>query len=133
MIGSAGEHEGRKLIPLIESISIRQPEGKAGRPRKRPKTVYANTKYSMPLNRFYLNKKHIKSQIPDNPNKTKKRPGRPRKFDKVTYHGIRYNVERFFGWLENFKKITMRYERIPNVFLALIYLVCILILWRVLK
>jgi len=132
MIGSAREHEGRKLIPLMESISIK-PEGTQGRPRKRPKTVYADTKYAMPLNRFYLDKKHVRSQIPDLPNKTRKRPGRPRVFDRATYHGIRYNVERFFSWLENFKKIAVRYERIPQVFLALIYIVCILVLWRVLK
>jgi hypothetical protein len=49
-IGSAGEHEGRKLIPLMESVRV---TGK-GRPRKRPKTLYADTKYDMPLNRFYL-------------------------------------------------------------------------------
>lgn len=132
MIGSAREHEGRKLIPLMESISIK-PEGTQGRPRKRPKTVYADTKYAMPLNRFYLDKKHVRSQIPDLPNKTRKRPGRPRVFDRATYHGIRYNVERFFSWLENFKKIAVRYERIPQMFLALIYIVCILVLWRVLK
>jgi transposase len=42
-------------------------------------------------------------------------------------------VERFFGWLENYRKIATRYERRPRMFLALIYLACILILWRVLK
>jgi Transposase DDE domain len=133
MISSARMHEGNKLIPLMESISIKQSEGKVGRPRNRPKTVYADTKYAMPLNRFYLDKKHVKSQIPDNPNKTKKRPGRPRELDKATYHGVRYNVERFFAWLENFRKIAVRYERIPEMFLALVYIACILILWRVLK
>ncbi|MDG7037327.1 MAG: transposase, partial [Nitrososphaerota archaeon] len=41
--------------------------------------------------------------------------------------------ERFFGWMENYRKITIRYERIPNLFLSLIQLACIMILWRVLK
>jgi transposase len=129
-IGPANIHEGTKLIPLVESISI---ETGRGRPRKRPRTVYADTKYATPLNRFYLDKKQIRSQIPDPPNKTRKMPGRPRRFDRETYHGVRYNVERFFGWLENYRKIAVRYERIPKMFLALIYLACILILWRVLK
>ena len=48
-IGKGSEHEGRKLIPLIKSISIKHGEG---RPRKNPKRVYADTKYSMALNRF---------------------------------------------------------------------------------
>jgi transposase len=129
MISAANIHEGTKLIPLMKSISIET----GHRPRKRPKTVYADTKYATPLNRFYLDGKRIRSQIPDPPQKTKKRPGRPRRFHKETYHGVRYNVERFFGWLENYRKIATRYERIPRMFLALIYLACILILWRVLK
>jgi len=129
MISSARIHEGRKLIPLMESISIET--GK--RQRKRPKTVYADTKYAMPLNRLYLDKKHVRSQIPDSASKTKKRPGRPRVLDKERYHGVRYNVERFFGWLENYRKIAVRYERMPQTFLGLIHLACIRILWRVLK
>ena len=62
---------------------------------------------------FYLDKKHVRSQIPDPANK-KRRPGRPRLPDKETYHGVRYNVERFFGWLENYRKIMVRYERMPQ-------------------
>jgi transposase len=114
----------------MESISIKT--GQKGRPRKRPKTVYADTKYGMPLVRFYLYRKHIKSQIPDSPNK-KEGSGRPREFDKTRYHGVRYNVERFFGWLENFRKLTVRYERMPKTFLGLIHVACSMILWRVLK
>jgi DDE family transposase len=128
-ISAANIHEGTKLIPLMESVSI----DTGHRPRRRPKAVYADTKYATPLNRFYLDKKHIRSQIPDPHTKTKKRPGRPRGFDREAYHGVRYNVERFFAWLENYRKITIRYERIPRMFLALIHLACILILWRVLK
>ena len=129
LISSGRIHEGTRLIPLMESISIET----GHRPRKRPKVVYADTKYATPLNRIYLDKKHVRSQIPDLPQKTRKRPGRPRLLDKETYHGVRYNVERFFGWLENYRKITVRYEKIPRIFLGLIHLACIRILWRVLK
>ncbi|MEM4312393.1 MAG: hypothetical protein QXX95_08400 [Nitrososphaerales archaeon] len=59
-IGSGREHEGRKLIPVMESISIKY--GRRGRPRKRPQVLYADTKYNMPINRFYLKRKQI---IPD--------------------------------------------------------------------
>ena len=127
-IGSGREHEGRKLIPLMESISIKTEQ--KGRPRKRPDEVYADSKYDMPLVKIYLDKKHVKAKIPS---RSKKRRGRPRGFDKARYNGVRYNVERFFGWLENFKRITMRYEKRAKVFLSLIYIACIMILWRVLK
>lgn len=127
-ISSARIHEGTRLIPLMESISI----DTGHRQRRRPRVVYADTKYATPLNRFYLDKKHVRSQIPDPSNK-KKGPGRPRSLDRETYHGVRYNVERFFGWLENYRKIAVRYERMPQTFLGLIHLACIRILWRVLK
>jgi len=98
---------------------------------RRP-SVYTYTKYATPLNRFYLDGKRIRSQIPDNPTKTKRRPGRPRVLDREAYHGVRYNVERFFGWLE-LQEDSRRYERLPRIFLALVRLACTLILWRVMK
>ena len=59
--------------------------------------------------------------------------GRPRLFDKEGHHGVRYNAERFFGWLENYRNVATRYERLPNVFLGLIRLASSIILWRVSK
>ncbi len=128
-ISSGRIHEGTRLVSLMESVSI----DTGHRPRKRPKVVYADTKHATPLNRIYLDKLHVRSQIPDPPQETKKRPGRPRVLDRETYHGVRYNVERFFGWLENFRKVSVRYERLPNVFLGLVRLACVMILRRVLK
>jgi len=82
MIPPANVHEGTRLIPLMESISI-----ETGRmPRKRPKAVYTDTKYATPLNRSYLDGKQVRSQIPDNAAKTKRRPGRPRALDRGAYH-----------------------------------------------
>jgi len=127
-IGKGSEHEGRKLIPLMKSISIRH--GK-GRPRKNPRRVYGDTKYSMDLNRFYLDKRKIRSQIPSMAKK--RRPGRPRLLDKETYKKVRYTVERFFAWMEDFRKLTVRYERLAETFLGLIHIACIVILWRVLR
>ncbi|MDG7045096.1 MAG: transposase [Nitrososphaerota archaeon] len=106
---------------------------KARRGRPRPKTVYADTNITCAsLNRMCLDRKGIRQRIPESQQK-RARPGRPRGFYRPMYHGVRYNVERFFGWMENYRKITIRYERIPNLFLSLIQLACIMILWRVLK
>jgi transposase len=127
-IGSASQHEGRKLIPLLKSVSIKHGRG---RPRKNPKRVYADTKYSMALDRYYLDNRKTISQIPSTA--TKKRPGRPRLLDKATYHKVRYTVERFFAWAENFKKLTTRYERLAEAFSGLFHIACIMILWRVLR
>ena len=128
-IGEGDEHEGRKLIPLMHSIRVEH-RGR-GRPRKNPKQVYADTKYSMALNRFYLDKRKIVSQIPSRAKK--RRAGRPRLFDKAAYKKIRYTVERFFAWTENFRKLTTRYERLAETFSGLFHIACIMILWRVLR
>jgi hypothetical protein len=90
VIGPANQHEGRKLIPVMESIRVKQGRG---RPRRRPKVLYADTKYNMFLNKFYLDEKHVKSQMPDTPGK--KKTGRQRVFDKQTYNRVRSMIERF--------------------------------------
>lgn len=128
-IGSAGEHEGRRLIPLMESISIK-PE-KRGRPRKRPNAVYADTKYSMPLNRFYLSKKRVDYQIPSTEKKRKR--GRPKNLDRTTYHSVRYTIERFFGWMKAFRSIIIRYERLVATYFGFVHLACITLYLRILK
>jgi transposase len=128
-IGEGDEHEGRKLIPLMQSIRVER--RKRGRPRKNPKQVYADTKYSMTLNRFYLDKRKIVSHIPSR--EKKKRTGRPRLLDKAGYKKVRYTVERFFAWTENFRKLTIRYERLAEAFSGLFHIACIMILWKVLR
>ena len=122
-IGSGREHEGRKLIPIMESISVKHGRGW---PRKRPKTLYADTKYDMPLNRFYLDGKRIRSQIKGSPNK-KRRPGRPRLFDKDAYDKVRSAVERFNAWIKAFRRVVIRYERLSSVYMGFVYLACIVI------
>lgn len=127
-IGSGREHEGRKLIPIMESISIK-PKGRKGRPRRRPKVLYADTKYNMPLNIFYLDGKRVRSQMPEV--STKKRGhGRPRLFNKSLYNKVRSMIERFYGWLKAFRRIVIRYERLPSTYLGFVQLGCIMILLR---
>lgn len=130
IIGSGREHEGRKLIPIMETISIKH--RRRGRPRKRPKVLYADTKYDMPLNRFYLNRKHVKSQIPSSPSR-KKHPGRPRSFDKPSYNRIRSSIERFNGWIKAFRRVIIRYDRLPSVYMGFVHLACIVIYLRILQ
>jgi putative transposase len=125
-IGSAREHEGRKLIPVMESISIKHGRG---RPRKRPKTLYADTKYNMPLNRFYLDRKNIGSQMPE-PSTKKRGRGRPRSLMKELYDRVRPAVERFFAWIKAFRRIVIRYERLPSTYLGFVQLGSIVTLLR---
>jgi Transposase DDE domain len=126
-IGPADQHEGRVFIPLMESIRITR----RGRSRKRPRRVYADTKYDiMPLNRFYLVGKRIDAQIPRR--SKKKRLGR--KLDEVEYKRHRSSVERFFSWLkEGFRRMGLRFERVPSAYLGFIRIACFIIHWMVLR
>ncbi|MEM3662722.1 MAG: transposase [Nitrososphaerales archaeon] len=130
-IGPGDQHEGKELITLMEAIRIEHHKGKKGRPRRRPKRVYADNKYGTHINRIYLDAKRISSHIPSRAKK--KHQGRPRTIDNVSYKKVRSMIERSFGWMKNFRKITIRYERMAITLLGLIHLAPITILWRVLK
>jgi hypothetical protein len=128
-IGSAREHEGRRLIPLMESVSIRHG---SGRPLKRPGVLYADTKYDMPLNRFYLEGKGVRPQMPESLNR-KRRPGRPRAFDEQIYQRVRSSIERFNAWIKAFRRVAVRYERLPQVYMGFVHLASIVIYLRIMQ
>ena len=121
-IGPGDEHEGRKLIPLIESIKIKQ---RRGRPRRRPKVIYGDNKYDMPLNMFYLRKRRIRSQI------HRKKPHR--NFDKESYSRMRSAIERFNGWIKAFRRVLIRFDRLSSVYTAFVHFACIVIYLRILQ
>ena len=76
--------------------------------------------------------KRVKSNIPVNPRSIKrKKRGKSRNLDRDIYKR-RYAVERFFSWIEGYKKISKRYERLENSYFGLITLACSLMPGRVL-
>jgi transposase len=113
------------LFPLLKSIRI----SGARRPRTRPKRVYADTKYNTPLVMMYLAGRGIAARIKERADR-KKRPGRPRVFDNKTYTLVRSSIERFFAWLESFRRIQTRYERLSSTYLGFLQLGCVMILMR---
>jgi transposase len=128
-MGAANQHEGRKLIPVMESISVKH---ERGRPRKRPRILYADTKYNIPLNKFYLDAKHVRSQMPD-PSTKKRGRGRPRAFDGSAYNHVRSMIERFNGWIKAFRRVATRYDRLPQVYMGFVHLACIMVYLRILQ
>jgi len=89
-------------------------------------------KYNMLLNRFYLDGKHVMSQMPDPPNK-KEKPGRPRRFDKQANNHVRSMIERFNGWIKAFRRVATRFDRLPQVYLGFVHLARIMVYLRVLQ
>ena len=99
---------------------------------ERPTIISADAAYDVREIRQYNRKRGIKSNIPVN-RRSRKYPkqGRPFWFDPELYKK-RNVVERFFSWIEAFKKITPRYERYETSFIGLIHLVCAIMIWRIL-
>jgi transposase len=53
---------------------------------------------------------------------------KPRQYN--LYKRVRSAVERFFGWLKSFRRITIRYERLASTYKALITIASIIIQLR---
>jgi transposase len=52
-------------------------------------------------------------------NRKQPKRGRPFRFDKASY-ATRAAVERFNSWIESFKRILVRFERLKETFLAFV-------------
>ena len=93
----------------------------------RPTIISADAAYDAREIRQYNQKRGIKTNIPVN-KRSRKHPkrGRPVGFDPELYKK-RSAVERFFSWIEAFKKSTPRYEHYEHSYLGLMQLACSII------
>ena len=125
MVAPANTHDSRLYEPNLEAFEI--PEVQV-----RLRIISADAAYDAREIRQYNRKRRIKSNIPAN-RRSRKHPkrGRPFWFDPELYKK-RSAVERFFSWIEAFKKIVPRYERYEHSFLGLVHLACSVMIARVL-
>jgi len=128
-ISPANIHDSKLYLPTIEKLSIKQPQGA---PIRRPGMIIADKAYDAKYIRKSNAKRGIKNNIPVNKrNRKSKKRGRPTKFDKDIYKE-RFVIERFFSWIEAYRKIYPRYERLENSYLGLVTLACTMMIFRVL-
>ena len=59
-----------------------------------------------------------------------RRKRKPRDGRRLRRYRRRWKVERLFAWLQNFRRIVVRYERTAENFLGMVHLTCCLILLR---
>ncbi|MFF4180644.1 IS5 family transposase [Streptomyces sp. NPDC001750] len=113
-------HDVTQLLPLLDAVPpIR---GLRGRPRRRPRRLYADRGYDFDKYRRLLWKRGIKPLIAR----------------RGTAHGsglgkVRWVVERAFAWLHQFKRLRIRYERRADLHQGLLELACSLICLRRLR
>ncbi len=107
-------------MPLVNKVP--RIKGIRGRPRQRPKRIYADRGYDFDKYRRLLRGRDIT----------------PRIARRGVAHGsglgkVRWVVERGFAWLHAFKRLRTRWERRDDLHLGLLQLACALICHRQLQ
>ncbi|MFJ2095460.1 IS5 family transposase [Streptomyces sp. NPDC087901] len=117
---SGNRHDVTQLMPLLDAIP--RIRGLRGRPRHRPRRLFADRGYDYDKYRRLVRARGITPKIA--------RRGTP--------HGsglgkTRWVVERTFAWLHQFKRLRIRYEIRADLHLGLLQLACSIICLRRLR
>jgi len=124
VIGPACEHDSARFIDTMENISDYLDDDSI----EQIVAVYADKGYDAKKIREYLRNRNIRDRIPHRNFKP-----RNKRTNQDNYNKTRYLVERFFAWLKcGFHRITIRYERIAENYLAFLNIASIMMYWRVL-
>jgi len=114
---------------LVETTlgMIRVPRPGPGRPRSKPARVIADKAYDSDPLRERLAERDIELVAPHRRNRV-----RPKTQDgrALRRYRRRWKVERTFSWLQNFRRLVVRYERHSRIFLAFVHVACMLITLR---
>jgi transposase len=105
---------------VIDAIPpIKRPRG---RPRRRPAKLHADKAYDIPRCRRFLRRRRIAARIARKGVDSSARLGRHR-----------WVVERTLAWLNQFRRLTIRYERRQDIHEAFLSLGCSLICFNALS
>ena len=132
-VDSAQPHELKLADQTLATVRVKQP-GKRGRARTRPKELIADKAYDSREFRQRLRRRGIKPTIPtfERRKRTKSKRGRPIAVG-LSYRQ-RWKIERCFGWMDNCRRLVVRYERHLRLYKA--FCLVAVILWcvdRILK
>ena len=116
----ANRHDSQQAMPLVDAIPPLQ--GERGRPRCRPDCVLGDRAYDAESIRSGLRARHIL----------------PLLAARRTRHGgglgrWRWVVERTFAWLNQFRRLRIRYDKRADIHEAFLSLGCALICWHALR
>jgi transposase len=115
---SASLHEVTLVEPTLASAFLRE---------RQPERLIGDKAYdSDPLDEILL-ERGIEMIAPHRSNRKKKRSQDGRKLRR---YKRRWKVERLFAWLQNFRRLVVRYEYKEENFLGMAQLGCIVILLR---
>ena len=120
ILTGANRHDSQMSLDLLDDLP--PISGRRGRPRFRFDTLYADRAYDAAW---------IREGI-------KQRGTKPLIARRYTEHGsglgkYRWVVERTFGWLNQYRRLRVRYEKKASMHMAFLFLGCILICWKALN
>jgi IS5 family transposase len=116
-LSAANRPDDGLLAALVDTVEpIRRPRG---RPRKRPAKLHADKGYDYAHCRATLRRRGITPRIARKDVESKTRLGRHR-----------WVAERTLAWLNQFKRLPIRYERRDDIHQAFLDIGCILICLR---
>ena len=119
---SASVHEVKLIEPLVKRVRI--PRKGRGRPKTKSKRlIYDKAADSDPLRRR-LQRRGTDLIVPHRDNRVKRpmQDGR-----KLRRYCRRWKIERTFAWIQNFRRLVVRYERKIEMFDAFLQLGCTII------
>ena len=122
-LDSAQRGEVKLARTTLETIRVGQPRG---RPRTRSRHLTADKGYDSRGFRAYLRRRGIAHTIPPIRRKGRRRQGRPVGFDPARY-AQRWIIERTTAWLQNFRRVLVRHERLLPTYRAFVLLACVMI------
>lgn len=116
-ITGANRHDSAVFEDLIDAIPpIRCPSGQR---RMRPDKLHGDKAYDIPRCRRHLRRRGIRVRIARKGKESSQRLGRHR-----------WVVERTLAWLNQFRRLTIRYERRQDIHQAFLTLGCAIICLR---
>jgi transposase len=116
-LSPANTHDSVLFEEVLDAIGpIRR---RRGRPRRRPAKLHADKGYDYARCRRALTARHIKVRIARRGVESSERLGRHR-----------WVVERTLSWLNQMRRLRVRYERRDDIHEAFVQLGCALITWR---
>jgi transposase len=120
-VTSATVYETKPVLKLLDTIRVQGSRG-------RPKQLVADRAYdSMPL-RLALRKRNIRPIIPGRIWKgRKRRQGRPAGSCQAGKYQGRWKIERLNAWMDNYRRVAVRWDHTLKAFKTWVILACIMI------
>lgn len=113
-------HDVKLLEPTLDSIVVERPEGNG----KRREHLCADKGYTgEPAKKAVEERRYIPHIKQRGEEKTRTRKG-------TKHPARRWVVERTLSWLNQFRKLTVRYEKTKRSYVGLLELACALITFR---